>query len=327
MKNSILRMLMNKEGDYISGEKISNDLSVSRTAIWKHINTLKKEGYNIISLPRKGYCIEKRSDIISSVEIGTGLETKVVGQNLFCFSSVDSTNKVAKNEAAKGCQEGTVVVADKQDEGKGRLNRNWVSPSGRGLWFSIVLRPDIDPPRASQLTFVSAVAVCRSLQTLTGLELNIKWPNDILFKGKKVCGILTELSAEIDKVNYVVVGIGININHTIDDFPLELRDTATSLTQISGQNYNRPALLRSILLEYEKQYFDYQEKGFMQILDSWRKLNTTLGKKVKVNTREESYYGVAEDINEEGCLIVRKESGEVVELMAGDVSLRGTLDD
>ena len=322
MKKAVLQLLLEQQGKYISGEEMSNLLQVSRTAIWKHIRSLKEDGYQISSSSGKGYCLLERADILTPTEIKTGLETEFLGQNLFCYATLDSTNEAAKREALAGAPEGTVIVAEQQEQGKGRLERNWFSPSGLGLWFSVILRPEIKPAQAAQLTFVSAVAVCKALRAVTGLPIMIKWPNDLLCGEHKVCGILTELSAEIEEINYLVVGIGINVNQQKQDFSPEIKDTAISLALATGRSWQRAELLRKILGEYEKQYQLYLTKGFRQTLFFWRELNTTLGKEVVVSTREGSFTGVAEEINEDGCLLVRKDSGEVEVLLAGDVSLR-----
>lgn len=322
MKQKILCLLTEKEGAFLSGEELSSLLKISRTAVWKHINALKKEGYRIQALPRRGYCLLERPDLLSEVEIKSGLRTKVFGQKVAFFSLLDSTNEEAKRSAAGGAPEGMVVVAEQQERGKGRIGRQWVSPPGVGLWFSLVLRPPILPAQAAQLTFVSAVAVCRALRKVTGLPLTLKWPNDLLFGEKKVCGILTELSAEIERINYLIVGIGVNVNQKEDDLPLELRNTALSLAMASGRSFQRAAVLRMILQEYEEIYFGYLRQGFEWILGLWRQLNSTLGKDILVSTREEVYEARAEDIDEHGYLLVRKASGELETLIVGDVSIR-----
>lgn len=322
MKDAVLQILLEHQGEYISGEEMSNLLQVSRTAIWKHMQSLKEEGYEISSSPRRGYCLLERPDLLTPLEIKTGLETEFLGHNLLCSSSLDSTNEAAKREALAGAPEGTVIVAEQQEQGKGRLDRDWFSPPALGLWFSVILRPQIKPAQASQLTFVSAIAVCKALRAVTKLPVLIKWPNDLLCRDKKVCGILTELSAEIEEINYLVVGIGLNVNQQEKDFPPEIKDTAISLALATGRSWQRAELLRHILQEYEEQYQIYLDQGFKQTLLFWRELNTTLGKEVVVSTREGCFTGVAEEINEDGCLLVRKDSGEVEVLLAGDVTLR-----
>lgn len=322
MKQKILNLLTEKEGAFLSGEELSSMLKISRTAVWKHINGLKKDGYRIMASPRRGYCLLERPDRLNEVEIKTGLKTNVFGQRVACFSLLDSTNEEAKRLAAEGTPEGTVVVAEQQERGKGRVGRQWVSPSGVGLWFSLVLRPNLLPIQAAQLTFVSAVAVCQALRKVTGLPLTLKWPNDLLFEEKKVCGILTELSAEIEKINYLIVGIGINVNQKQEDLPPELRKTAFSLAMACGTSFRRADVLRIVLQEYEEIYFQYLQQGFDWILQLWRGFNSTLGKKILVSTGEEAYEARAEDINENGYLLVRKASGELKTLMVGDVSIR-----
>ena len=324
MKKTVLQVLLEHQGEYVSGEEISDLLQVSRTAVWKHIQSLKEAGYKINSSSGKGYCLLERPDLLTPLEIKTGLKTEFLGHNSLCYTTLDSTNETAKKEALADAPEGTVVVAEQQQQGKGRLERNWFSPPELGLWFSVILRPQIELVQASQLTFVSAVAVCQALRTVTGLSVMIKWPNDLLYRGKKLCGILTELGAEIEEINYLVVGIGLNVNQQAKDFPPEIRKTATSLALASGRSWQRVELLRAILEEYEKQYQIYLQKGFAQTLLLWRELNVTLGQEVTVSTREESFVGIAEDINEAGCLLIRKASGELETLIAGDVSLRGS---
>ncbi|QNB45981.1 biotin--[acetyl-CoA-carboxylase] ligase [Thermanaerosceptrum fracticalcis] len=323
MKQAILQMLIENQGEYVSGEQISKTLHVTRTAIWKQIKNLKQEGYEIDSSPRLGYRLLSRPDILKPEEIKIGLATEILGRELYVFEQVNSTNDLAKKKAAEGASHGTVVVADQQLSGRGRLGRPWASPPGTGLWFSVVLRPPLKPFLAPQLIFVSAVAVCHAIRDYTGLPVTIKWPNDILFSGKKVCGILTELSAEIDIINYVVIGIGINVNQEMADFPPELQEKAISLAVAGNTKYNRVGLLKAILKELEKEYEIYLTEGFPAVLKHWRSLTSTLGQEVMVSSTDETFTGVAEDINGEGCLLVRTEDGNVRSVMVGDVSLRG----
>ena len=273
-------------------------------------------------MKKTGYCLGERPDLLTSLEIKPGLRTKIFGQQLQCYTTIDSTNEEAKRVALAGAAEGTVIVAERQERGKGRLGRAWFSPPELGLWFSLILRPQIKPAHVSQLTFVSAVAVCKALRKATGFPVLIKWPNDLLCVDKKICGILTELSAEADRINYLVIGIGLNVNQQEKDFPPEIKDTAISLAVVTGHLWQRAEILRYILREFEKEYLNYLSIGFSQTLLQWRELNITLGKEVVVSTKEETYTGIAEDINESGCLLVRKNTGEVVTLLAGDVSLR-----
>lgn len=322
MKKEILKLLLDKEGQFISGEEISNDFNVSRTAIWKQIKTLKEAGYVIDSSPRQGYRLVEKPDIILPEEIGIYLDTRIIGRKAYVYDSLDSTNEMAKKMASQGIEEGTVIVAERQLSGKGRMGRLWVSEPGTGIWFSVVFRPEIKPQYAARLTFVIAVAVCKALRRSTGLPIMIKWPNDLLLEKKKICGILTELSAEIDQINYIVAGIGININHDKEEFPPEIRATAGSLFSISGQKYRRAELLVEIMKDLEEQYLMLLDDEFPRILDSWRCMSCTLGDEVYVSSREEQFFGIALDVNEEGHLLVKTEDGQIKQVMAGDVSLR-----
>lgn len=321
MKKRILEILLKNRNDFLSGEDISKSLSVTRTAIWKQINALKEEGYEIESVPRKGYQLIGLPDILNKEEITIDLKTDCIGQNFFVFEEVDSTNERAKQLAFQGSPEGTIVLTEKQTKGKGRLSRYWESPQGKGLWFSIILRPALKPFLAPQLTFVSAVAVCRALRNITGLEVFIKWPNDIVCKGRKICGISTELNAEIDVINYVIVGIGVNVKQNIDDFPEELKGKAISLKMASDYEYRRKEVLQNILFEYEIEYKHYLQNGFSNVLDNWREMNTTLGREVIVKAIDEEYSGIAVDVDEEGYLMVENERG-IFRVVAGDVSIR-----
>ena len=322
MKKEILELLLKNMGEFISGEEISSGFHVSRTAIWKHINSLKEAGYEIESSPRQGYRLNKLPDVLVTEEIMLSLKTERLGLNVQVFAELPSTNDLAKKLANEGADEGTIILAEKQLQGRGRMGRHWESPAKKGLWLSVILRPPIKPYLASQIIFVVAVGVCRALRSITGLDVKIKWPNDLLINGKKICGILTEMSAEIDMLNYVVIGIGVNINHQQGDFPLEIIDTATSLSIASGNNYRRVEILQEILLQLENTYQQYLQHGFVSILTDWKALNCTLGKDVKVFSMEEKFNGIAEDLNQDGSLLVRRENGQLETVIVGDVSLR-----
>jgi len=322
MKKEILKVLLDNKGAYISGEELSERLQISRTAIWKHINSLKEAGYIIEAKSRQGYRLVAKPDILLAEELVLNMETEWLGRRIQVFDEIPSTNDLAKKLAAEGTAEGTVVIADKQTQGRGRMGRAWSSPAGQGLWFSVVLRPPLQPYQASELVFVAAVGVCQALRDLTGLDILIKWPNDLLLDGKKVCGILAEMSAEIDLLNYVVIGIGINVNQREEDFPAELAMTATSLRLASEEYFRRSELLPAILLQLERAYIGYLQKGFAYILDLWKTMNCTLGREVKVISHGTEYYGKAEDLAQDGSLLVRKADQQLEKVMVGDVSLR-----
>lgn len=320
MRQAILKLLLEREGQYVSGEEISTKLSVSRTAIWKQINIIKEKGYIIESSPRVGYRLLERPDILVPEELKILLPTPGFVREIHVYDQLSSTNDLAKKMAAEGAGEGTVVIAEQQLKGRGRMGRPWFSRPGSGLWFSLILRPDIPPYQAPRLIFVIAVAVCRALRLHTALEAAIKWPNDILISGKKVCGILTEMSAEIDKLDYVVAGIGINVRFT--ELSPELRETAIALEEAGAKNLRRTNLLMSVLKELETEYKSYLTAGFPGVLKRWRQYDCTLGHEVMVSSQEESYSGRAVDINEEGCLMVKTTQGEIHTVVVGDVSLR-----
>ncbi len=322
MRQKIFEILL-EESDYISGEEISERLGVSRTAVWKHIKALKEDGYQIEAVPRKGYTLKNRVDKLLKTEITAELQTiKWSKDNIYTYGSVDSTNIIAKKFAAEGKPEGTFVIAEEQTKGKGRMGRDWSSPYGKGIWFSFILRPEILPVRASEITFVISVGIREGIKRYTGKDVKIKWPNDILLDQKKIVGILTEISAEIERINYIVAGIGINANQDLEDFPEELQQKATSLKICTSKEIDRNKLLRFIIEELEKMYITYVEKGFAEILSIWEKHNITLGKRVKAVTFDSEINGLAEKIDEQGYLVIKDDQGKEHKVVAGDVSLR-----
>lgn len=315
--------LLSKSKDYVSGEQLSLILGVSRTAIWKHINSLKKDGYVIETQPRLGYRLIRRPDSLVKTEILSDLSTEKWGKEfLYTFDEVDSTNELAKSYALAGKPEGTVVVAEKQLKGKGRLGRTWVSPKGQGIWVSVVIRPNILPHKAPQITFALAVGMVRAIFKASGIKAQIKWPNDILINGRKVAGILTELSAEIERVNYIVFGIGLNVNQNFNNFPEELRNKAISLKIASGQLLPRVEVLKAMLEELEKVYNEYLKFGFDYILEEWKLKSNTLGKEVQILMSDSTLEGTAIDVDKDGFLIIRDKKNILHRIIAGDVSLR-----
>ncbi len=320
MRAEILRLLRQNTEGYISGEDISKLLNVSRTAIWKHMQVLKEEGYQISSHPRLGYRLQTVPDLLLPNEICPRLTTNYIGHSLHYFTSIPSTNNEAKRLAAEGCPEGTIVLTEEQQSGRGRLSRGWFSPYAKGIWLSVVLRPQFPPQEAPKCTLLAAVAVARTIRSL-GVDCGIKWPNDILYQGKKLVGILTEMNAEMDAINYIVIGIGINVNTAADEFPQELRDVGTSLSAILGYPVSRLDLLLALLAELEALYTQVCETGFAPVLEEWRRLSATLGQAVDIFGINRSFSGIALDIDDEGALIIQTEAG-LEKVLAGDVSLR-----
>lgn len=321
MRSDILQLLRAAAGGYISGEEIARRMDVSRTAVWKHIRELKEAGYAIDSHPRRGYALVKAPDLLLPGEIENGLQTQVLGKNIRYYEEVQSTNNQAKRLAADGAPEGTIVISETQYGGKGRLSRGWFSPFGKGIWLSVILRPNFLPQEAPKCTLLAAVAIVKAIESTTGVRVGIKWPNDILYEGKKMVGILTEMSAEMDGVNYVVIGSGINVNIAAADVPPELREIVTSLLLIRGEQTSRVRLLQTVLKEMEFFYCKALKDGFVDILEEWKKYSVTLGQEVNVIGVQETFDGRAVDIDADGALLVSTKAG-MRRVLAGDVSIR-----
>lgn len=319
-----LEVLMDNMGEFVSGEDISDQLGMTRAAIWKHVDQIKKEGYLVESVSRRGYRLVEIPDKIDEVIIRWGLDTKVLGSHIVSLNSIESTNMVAKEMAIEGSKEGTVIIADEQTGGKGRMGREWISPSEKGIWMSIILRPSIAPAKAPLITSMAAIAVARAIEGVTGLRPSIKWPNDILIGDKKVCGILTEMQGDMDIIQFVVVGIGINANLDLKDFPKELKDRATSLKLECGESVIRADVIREVLREFEDLYSKYMENRDSQsIISAISKNSATIGKKVRVVGVNMDLEGVAVAIAEDGALMVMLDDGQIQKIMSGDVSVRG----
>ena len=323
MRSQILNLLKQSGNDFLSGEDLAERLNVSRTAIWKHINALRDSGYDIESVPRSGYRLINSPDLLSAEEISTALSTKILGSTIKYFTSTDSTNNQAKKLAMQGATDGTIVISEEQLGGRGRLSRMFFSPKYKGIWFSVILRPKFLPQEAPKCTLLAAVAIAKAIDEATGIKVGIKWPNDILYNGKKIVGILTEMNAEMDCVNYIVIGMGINVNITSDEMPDDIKETATSLNQIAKKDISRLKLLTSILNNLEELYLAVQERGFAPIFDEWRKYSITLNQHIKVIgvNDSETFEGVAVDIDNDGALLV-KTNGQIKRVLAGDVSIR-----
>lgn len=241
MKEKILRLLREND-DYISGQVICESLGVSRTAVWKVIKQLKNEGYAIDSVSNKGYKLTESPDVMSEAEISSRLDTEFLGKKLYYFETIDSTNEYLKHLPEEETVHGTVCVGDHQSAGKGRLGRTWISPRGSSIYISYLLKPDIEPAKASMLTIVAALSVAKAINIVTGLDTSIKWPNDIVVNSKKVCGILTEMTADMDRIERVIIGIGINVN--MESFDDSIKDMATSLRIESGMVVKRADIIR-----------------------------------------------------------------------------------
>ena len=321
MKEEILKMLRETDG-YISGQELCNKFGVSRTAIWKVMKQLKEAGYNIEAQQNKGYHIVSAPDVMDAAELKSIWKPKWVGCEILYFDSIDSTNTKAQELAEKGYPSGTLVVADKQIAGKGRRGRNWESPSGCGIFMTLMLKPDINPNNASMLTLVSALAVAKALADITGKDAKIKWPNDIVIDGRKVCGILTEMSAQFDYINNIVIGIGINVNNS--SFPEEISATASSLRLLSGgKKYRRAEIIEKIMEYFEKYYSIFLEtEDLSALVNEYDAMLVNMKRQVKVLDPKEPFEGTAMGITKTGELIVDTwESRKLVS--SGEVSMRG----
>ncbi len=315
IKDKILEKLIESKGEQVSGETLADELSVSRTAIWKHIKALRDEGYVIESSPNIGYILAGRPDVLTPGEIKAGLKTGVIGKEIKYFKETESTNTIAREIAGKA-DEGTIIIAESQTGGRGRMGRKWLSPEG-GIWLSIILKPKMQPVYAPRITLLAGVAVAKTMRSL-GIEARIKWPNDVLIRGKKVCGILTEIEAEIDLIDYCVVGIGIDANVDTESFPEEFRESSTSLKKELGHEINRVEFVQRLLEEFEALYLRLQKEGFSQVLEEWRGMSATIGEWVKITTQNRIIYGEATGVDNDGALIVETGEGKLEKIVSGD---------
>jgi BirA family biotin operon repressor/biotin-[acetyl-CoA-carboxylase] ligase len=314
MQEKILDFLKRKQ-DYISGDQIAGRLGISRQALWKHIRELKNSGYDIVAVPHLGYRLLASPDRLFAFEVTRELGTKFIGRRIYYFEGVSSTMNAAMQLGIKGAPEGTLVLAEHQTKGRGRLGRSWFSPKYKGIYLSLILKPKMPPLEASILTLLTAVSICEAVKVTAGLDAQIKWPNDILLHHKKLGGILTELSAEMDEVNFMIIGVGLNVNND----KKTLVSQATSLKEQKKENINRISLLQEILRRIEANYLSFKEKGAHPVIEKWREHNITLGRRVKVYCHKEHIEGEAVDIDTDGGLLVRRDSGMTEKVMAGDV--------
>lgn len=313
MQEKIIHSLKNNP-DYLSGEEISRALKISRAGIWKHIEELRRQGYDIEAASNRGYRIRSSPDKLFPWEIKFNLGTKAFGQAVVYKATTESTMDEAFRLGLDGAAHGTLTCAESQTKGRGRMGRAWMSPPGKGIYASLILRPRTALSEVAQLTLVSAVGTCEAIRTVTGLNAQIKWPNDIFIDGKKVAGILTELNAEMDRVKFVIVGFGVNVNTAASQLPPE----ATSLKAEGQKEFSRVVVLQEILRSLEKWLEIFEERGFDSVRERWKELSWTLGKRVKFIEPGGEVVGSAFDLAPDGTLLLRKDSGEVVKKVSGD---------
>jgi BirA family biotin operon repressor/biotin-[acetyl-CoA-carboxylase] ligase len=316
MRERVLSLLIQHLGRSVSGEELASLLGVSRTAVWKQVRALRRLGVEI-EVDRRGYRLLRMPDLLMESEIRAKLSTRRFGRRLHLHQRVTSTNDLAKELARSGEEEGSVVVAEEQTRGRGRVGRSWLSPRG-GLWFSLILRPSIAPQEAPRITLIFGAAVAKTLRRLYHVDANIKWPNDVLIREKKVCGILTEVEAELDVLTFLVAGVGINANNSTEAFPEEIREGATSLKEELGRSVDRNELLAELLNEFERSYEVFLKSGRGSLMIDWQDLCSTLGRRVRILTPRATIEGEAVGIDEEGALLVRTREGERRRVLYGE---------
>ncbi len=325
MRAKIIEALAAAGETPVSGHDLADALGISRNAVWKHVEALRVRGYVIESTHARGYRLMSAPDSLTPDAVGAHLATKWLGRNLICHDVTGSTNDDAGRLAREGAVEGTVVLADAQTAGRGRLGRDWVSRPRLNLYASLLLRPAIAPADAPQLSLVAGVAVADALER-EGIEAGIKWPNDVLIDGRKVCGVLTEIEAEADMVGSVVVGVGVNLNSVIGDFPEELHDRATSIRMATGRMVDRASFAATLLECFELAYERWREHGFAELKGDWERRSVLIGKPVEVAAASASAQGICVGIDSDGALLLKGDGDEVRRVIAGDVTLVGGYD-
>jgi len=321
LDEKMLGILRNSTDSYVSGEELCKLSDISRTAIWKHVEKLREEGYEIEASPHLGYRLISIPDNLIPAEIKWKMKTRVLGKEVISFKKVDSTNTVAYGLAEKGMKEGTVVLAEEQAKGKGRRGRQWVSPSKGGIYLSCILRPrGLAPNEIPKITLLAAVAVAKAIRQECGLDTMIKWPNDILVNDKKVCGILTEMKAEQDNVDFIILGIGVNVNTQVRCLPREASSIKEELRHL-GRNeaLSRVELARKIIERLDEEYFLLKENGFNPIIEEWKDLSAMLGSRIRVVLQNRAFEGHAHTIDSDGALVVRMDSGLLEKVSSGDI--------
>lgn len=319
----ILIALRKAGNGFVSGAEISQELGLTRAAIWARIEELRHLGYDIVASPHQGYQLLSVPDVLHADDLLSLVQgNKVVGRDIRVFEQTASTNDIVEKLARDGVKEGVVVFAESQTKGRGRLGRKWISPPRQGLWFSLLLRPKLRPQAATQLTVAAATALFRAIRDVAGSAPEIKWPNDILIKGRKVCGVLTELSAELDNIKHLILGIGVDVNQSTAEFPPELRKIATSLKSETGRHIHRAELAAAILRELDRDYALITAGDFQRVADEWQQQCTTIGQRVSIQIGAQTIQGHAEALDDDGALLVRTQHGRLERVIGGDVTLQ-----
>lgn len=320
--NKLASRLMEASGEPVSGQQLADEFGISRTSVWKHIKELQEKGYEISSIKKKGYVLSGIPDSLEASTIQPLLKTERFGKTLEWIDSCESTQIIAHRLAQEGVPDGTVVLTEEQTAGRGRMARKWDSVHGKGIWMSVILRPDVSLHRAPQFTLITAVAVVRAIEDVTGLRPDIKWPNDILMNGKKSTGILTELQSDADGIKALIIGIGLNANQDPEDFSDEVKEIATSLKMETGQHVSRQELVRAILYHLEQYTALYIKEGFGVLKLMWESYSTTIGKPVRARMAKETLEGIAEGITDDGVLQLRTPDGKLHGVYSADIEMK-----
>ncbi|MEI3604754.1 biotin--[acetyl-CoA-carboxylase] ligase [Pseudogracilibacillus sp. SE30717A] len=319
-RNKLIELLSKNEAQYISGQLLSEQLNISRSAIWKHMNELKKDGYEIEGKAKKGYRIISYPNKISENTISWGLQTDWLGKKIVYRDSITSTQRLAHELALDGAEHGTIVIADEQTKGKGRVDRNWHSQKGKGIWMSVILRPTILPYLAPQLTLLTATVLANVIDQYAKIKPQIKWPNDILIDSRKMAGILTEMQAEQDHVLYVIVGMGININQDQSDLPDDILNKATSLRIETGQEWEMLPMIQQIIETFESKYMHYIDNGFKEVKQNWENYGFRLNERLQINSGNKRWEGLFLGIAEDGALLAKTDTGIIEKVYSGEIS-------
>ena len=315
--SKLLKLLRSAEGKAVSGEELSGELGLSRAAVWKHVRALRAAGYRIGAASRSGYSFVSAPDklLADEIRLHLGNANGLIGRHLSCFAKVDSTNRLAMEMAAKGAAEGLVIFAEEQTKGRGRLGRTWVSPKSKGIYFSALLRPRLALQQVPKITLMAAVAVARALRAVTGVTCKIRWPNDLLVDGRKICGILTEMHAESDRIAYLVLGIGINVNSSVKELP----EVATSLKTETRKKWDRCEIAAKVLRELDAGYAALIKGRFSELAQAWEEMSAVTGHRIAATTLTGRIEGTAVGIDEDGALWIRQDSGIRSRVLSADI--------
>jgi BirA family biotin operon repressor/biotin-[acetyl-CoA-carboxylase] ligase len=317
---AILEAFYQAAGQFVRADDLRRQLKLSASAVMAEIAELEKLGYTIESHPHFGYRLLGTPDRLTADDIKARLKTKRIGSEILVFEETASTNDVVEHLAKSGAREGLVVFAESQTRGRGRRGRAWVSPRGKGLWFSVLLRPSLPPTAASRITVAASVAVARAIRETCRVEARIKWPNDVIVNGRKLAGILTELRAETDEILLAILGIGIDVNCEREDFPSDLARVVTSLKMETGSSQDRVSLAVQVLAALDE-WYELALTDFEAVVDEWAKLCTTLGHQIVVTMGQRRVEGFAQALDSDGALLVRCDSGQLERILGGDLAV------